>query len=412
MACSCRTTALRIFVRSLTEVYAPNNNTLARTTWRSTRPSQLHIRTARLSVPCRQLHASSRAYSSSAQDGTADTVSSEATEQQQVAQEEGSPAQNVENPTAETHVAGNHEPSSPTTDDDILFEIKLRSKNARKKARKYGNATAPAPTTGEQVKQDAQDAPETQVVQGFQEVQEIQEVQEARGVREVQDGQEVQAAQAEQAVQERQPVKVTRIMVDETRGSKKSRRPNYLRRNIDDQPNEFTHEPPPKEEKKWDDNRWDGKKRDDRPMWAIQKDALKAKFPEGWMPRKKLSPDALAGIRALHQQFPEIYTTQALSAKFEVSPEAIRRILRSKWEPAPEEDEDRQRRWFNRGLKVWDRYAELGMTPPKKWQDAGIPDRYWNGRRWEEDEDQDGQDVDQEKIRRLKAQLKLARSLM
>ncbi|KUI73977.1 Required for respiratory growth protein 9, mitochondrial [Cytospora mali] len=409
MACSCRTTALRLFVRSLTEVYAPNNNTLARTTWRDTRPSQLHIHTARLSVPCRQIHASARAYSSSAQDGAADTVSSEATEQQQVAQEEGSPAHKLEDPVAETRVAGDTESSSPKLDDNILFEIKLRSKNARKKARKYGTATAPPQTTGEQVKQDAQDAPEIQVVQV---VQGVQEVQEAQGVREVQDAQEVQAAQAVPAVHERQPVKVTRIMVDETRGSRKSRSSKYLRRSIDDEPNEFTHEPPPEEEKKRGDSRWDGKKRDDRPMWAIQKEALKAKFPEGWMPRKKLSPDALSGIRALHQQFPDIYTTRALSNKFEVSPEAIRRILRSNWEPATEEDEDRQRRWFNRGLKVWDRYAELGMTPPRKWQDAGIQDRHWNGRRWEDDEDQDGQDVDQEKIRRLKAQLKLARSLM
>ncbi|MCV5164004.1 hypothetical protein OFB65_27020, partial [Escherichia coli] len=40
-----------------------------------------------------------------------------------------------------------------------------------------------------------------------------------------------------------------------------------------------------------------------------QKNALKEKFPEGWKPLKKLSPDALEGIRALHKQFPEEYTT-------------------------------------------------------------------------------------------------------
>ncbi|KAF3765904.1 hypothetical protein M406DRAFT_243234, partial [Cryphonectria parasitica EP155] len=117
----------------------------------------------------------------------------------------------------------------------------------------------------------------------------------------------------------------------------------------------------------------------DRPLWAIQKDALKKKFPEGWAPRKKLSPDALSGIRALHQQFPDMYTTETLANKFEVSPEAIRRILRAKWEPSAEEEEDRQRRWYNRGVAVWDRYAALGKKPPKKWRDAGIALRPWGG---------------------------------
>ncbi|KAJ1299931.1 hypothetical protein OPQ81_005372 [Rhizoctonia solani] len=68
--------------------------------------------------------------------------------------------------------------------------------------------------------------------------------------------------------------------------------------------------------------------------WAIQKDALKKKFPEGWAPRKRLSPDALNGIRALHQQFPDMYTTETLANKFEVSPEAIRRILKPSGSPA------------------------------------------------------------------------------
>ncbi|KAL1884391.1 hypothetical protein VTK73DRAFT_85 [Phialemonium thermophilum] len=114
---------------------------------------------------------------------------------------------------------------------------------------------------------------------------------------------------------------------------------------------------------------------DERPRreaWQIQKEALKAKFPEGWQPRKRLSPDALAGIRALHQQFPEEYTTEVLAQKFEVSPEAIRRILKSKWEPSPEEEIERQERWFKRGKKVWARWAELGKKPPRKWREEGI----------------------------------------
>jgi len=106
--------------------------------------------------------------------------------------------------------------------------------------------------------------------------------------------------------------------------------------------------------------------------WQVQKEALREKFPEGWNPRKKLSPDALEGIRALHAQYPDMFTTQELAKRFEVSPEAIRRILRSKWKPSAGEEEERQQRWFSRGKLVWSRWAELGKKPPRRWRREGI----------------------------------------
>ncbi|KAI8965041.1 hypothetical protein F5Y11DRAFT_314466 [Daldinia sp. FL1419] len=113
--------------------------------------------------------------------------------------------------------------------------------------------------------------------------------------------------------------------------------------------------------------------------WQIQKEALQQKFPEGWAPRKRLSPDALDGIRALHAQFPEEYTTEVLADKFMISPEAIRRILRAKWTPSPEEEVKRQERWFNRGKNIWSQMAALGKKPPRKWRREGIVrDPYWN----------------------------------
>ena len=36
--------------------------------------------------------------------------------------------------------------------------------------------------------------------------------------------------------------------------------------------------------------------------WAARKIALKQKYPEGWKPAKRLSPDAMEGIRILHRQ--------------------------------------------------------------------------------------------------------------
>lgn len=110
--------------------------------------------------------------------------------------------------------------------------------------------------------------------------------------------------------------------------------------------------------------------------WQVQKEALKRKFgDEGWNPRKRLSPDAIAGIRALHAEFPAIFTTKWLAKKFEVSPEMIRRILKSKWRPTPEEEEDRERRWFNRGKKIWERNAELGMRVPRSWRNVGVKNK-------------------------------------
>ncbi|KAK0387970.1 hypothetical protein NLU13_4214 [Sarocladium strictum] len=132
------------------------------------------------------------------------------------------------------------------------------------------------------------------------------------------------------------------------------------------------------------------------PSWRIQKEALKEKFPEGWRPRKRLSPDALAGIRALNAQYPDIYTTAALSAKFEVDPEAIRRILKSKWKPSEEEQEKRLERWQKRGSAIWETKAALGIKPPKQWRQEGITrDPSWHAWRrkmverekeWEDEE--------------------------
>jgi len=100
--------------------------------------------------------------------------------------------------------------------------------------------------------------------------------------------------------------------------------------------------------------------------WEIQKSALKEKFKEGWAPPKKLSPDALDGIRHLHATDPERFTTPVLAEQFKVSPEAVRRILKSKWQPTEEEQDDRRRRWWNRRLRIWSQMAELGLRPRQR----------------------------------------------
>jgi hypothetical protein len=113
--------------------------------------------------------------------------------------------------------------------------------------------------------------------------------------------------------------------------------------------------------------------RPERPHWQLQKAALKEKLGgEAWNPRKKLSPDAMEGIRHLHDTQPEKFTTPILADHFKVSPEAIRRILKSKWRPSDEEYEDRMERWNKRGERIWTNLVEMGVKPPKKWRDMGV----------------------------------------
>ena len=100
---------------------------------------------------------------------------------------------------------------------------------------------------------------------------------------------------------------------------------------------------------------------------------MKEKFGEqAWSPRKRISPDALAGIRALRTNQPDVYTTDRLADHFKMSPEAIRRILRSKWQPNEEEMDERRKRWEKRGVKKWADMAEEGVRPPKKWRELGV----------------------------------------
>lgn len=110
-----------------------------------------------------------------------------------------------------------------------------------------------------------------------------------------------------------------------------------------------------------------------RESWQIQKSDNLAKFGDTtWQPRKRLSPDTLEGIRALHHSNPAIYSTETLSSQFQVSAENIRRILKSKWRPNDEEREEREKRWERRGVRKWTEMAELGERPPRRWREMGV----------------------------------------
>jgi hypothetical protein len=108
------------------------------------------------------------------------------------------------------------------------------------------------------------------------------------------------------------------------------------------------------------------KKKPKPEAWQLQKAALQKKFKEGWNPPKKVSPDNMDMIRHLHSTKPEEWTTPALSDAFKVSPEAIRRILRSKWQPTEDGRKERQERWARRHERIWAQMAELGLRKPMR----------------------------------------------
>ncbi|KAF2154182.1 hypothetical protein K461DRAFT_123923 [Myriangium duriaei CBS 260.36] len=107
--------------------------------------------------------------------------------------------------------------------------------------------------------------------------------------------------------------------------------------------------------------------------WQVQKAAIKDKLgDQTWNPRKRISPDAIAGVRSLHASDPNVYSTQRLAEYFQISPDAVRRILKSKWQPREEEAVKRRERWERRGEKKWTELAAQGVRPPKKWRERGV----------------------------------------
>lgn len=97
---------------------------------------------------------------------------------------------------------------------------------------------------------------------------------------------------------------------------------------------------------------------------------MKKLFPEGWTPPKKISRDAMETLRTLHKLSPEVYTTPVLAEKYKISPEAVRRILRSKWTPSGERLDEMRAKEHTRRLerkkqrvhKEWTEVVEKGIV--------------------------------------------------
>ncbi|CAF9924234.1 MAG: hypothetical protein GOMPHAMPRED_003560 [Gomphillus americanus] len=107
----------------------------------------------------------------------------------------------------------------------------------------------------------------------------------------------------------------------------------------------------------------------DLPAWKVHKRAVKAKLgDQAWKPLKRLSPDAREGVRQLHSENPTLWSTENLANHFQLSPDAIRRIIKSSWKPTENEREEQRERWIRRGETIWNRYVEIGYKAPRKWR--------------------------------------------
>lgn len=100
------------------------------------------------------------------------------------------------------------------------------------------------------------------------------------------------------------------------------------------------------------------------PQWKKQMFALQEKFPEGWDPKKKLSRDQMAELREIKTARPNI-TNDELSSLFKVSPEAIRRILKSRWRPNADKSKQLNERWIRRGQRLGAKQIRQGPAKPR-----------------------------------------------
>lgn len=100
--------------------------------------------------------------------------------------------------------------------------------------------------------------------------------------------------------------------------------------------------------------------------WKLEKAAAARKYGDrGYNPFKRLSPEAMEGLRALHSTDPVEFSTARLAERFEISPEAVRRVLKSKWKKTADEIAKQNARWENRGDTIFMAKVESGDIKTK-----------------------------------------------
>ncbi|CAK9439509.1 uncharacterized protein LODBEIA_P36090 [Lodderomyces beijingensis] len=90
------------------------------------------------------------------------------------------------------------------------------------------------------------------------------------------------------------------------------------------------------------------------PFWIKRERKLKSKHQQ-WSPHRKLSRTEMIKLKEMRENFPE-YRTIDLADFFHISPEAVRRILHSKWVPNDRDEDRLMERW---GRRKQEKQAQL-----------------------------------------------------
>ncbi|KAG7893207.1 hypothetical protein KL905_002786 [Ogataea polymorpha] len=89
------------------------------------------------------------------------------------------------------------------------------------------------------------------------------------------------------------------------------------------------------------------------PLYMRQKYALKEKAAQMDLTKtKKLSRQAIEGIRVLHSKYPDELPSHKLAEFFQVPVVAVAKILKSKWSPKPHERAAKEKKWEERGKEL------------------------------------------------------------
>lgn len=103
--------------------------------------------------------------------------------------------------------------------------------------------------------------------------------------------------------------------------------------------------------------------------WRAHREAMKRKFPDGWDPPKRLSRDNMDRLRAMHRSDPDKFATPVLADEFRISVEAVRRILKSRFEPTAERAEELADKEMRRKEEKLAVYKEMRQRR-EKWKEG------------------------------------------
>ncbi|RKP33579.1 hypothetical protein BJ085DRAFT_21343 [Dimargaris cristalligena] len=99
--------------------------------------------------------------------------------------------------------------------------------------------------------------------------------------------------------------------------------------------------------------------------WRIRKQEQKASLEDGkWAPKKRVARSTMERIRFLAINMPDTFDIPRLSYEFKISFEAVRRILRSNFNPSPEVIQTQESKRLALRKEYWSATQEANQPKP------------------------------------------------